>query len=239
MAIRPAKTIRSPYGQVWTRISRRKPRQSYVKGAPKPKVRQYNMGTDQFYEIEVELCVTELIQIRDNAFEAARQAAVKYLEKNLLGNYYLGLPRYPHIVIREHAAMGVAGADRISKGMKLAFGRPKGRLARIEKGGAIMRVRCKEKDFAAVKEALKRASIKLPSPFMITVRNIRNDPKNTIKIGKTIVMKVKVTEEKPKAAEAPKEGEAAAPAEGAQAGKPAEGKDAKAADAKPAKEEKK
>ena len=238
MAIRPGKTIRSVGGQVWTRISTKKPRMSYIKGAPRPKVRQYNMGTDQYYEVEVELSTMNPIQIRDNSFEAARQVAVKYLEKNLLGGYYLGLPRYPHIVIREHAAMGVAGADRISKGMKLAFGRPKGRLARIEEGGAVIRIRANTKDLAIVKEALKRAAIKMPGAFKVVTRNITKDPKNIAKIGKQIVMKTKIVEEvKPKAEEAAaaaegeaKEGEAKAEgkeAEGKKAEGKAEGKEAK------------
>ncbi len=241
MGLRPARTVREYQGQIWTRTSQKTPRKSFIKGAPKPKVRQYNMGVDKFYERQVSLKASEPVQLRDNAMEAARQVAVKYFEKHLPNRYFMTITKYPHVVIREHSALGVAGADRISKGMKRAFGRPKGRLARIKRGEFIFNVRVNAADVPEVKEAFKRAKIKMSGRYSEIVADITKEKWNIAKIGKEIVIKAKVTEEKK--AEAPKEGAAAAPAEGeAAAGKEgAEGKaEEKKAEAKPeAKEEKK
>ena len=196
MGLRPAKTIRESQGQPWSRISRKKPRKSYVKGAPKPKVRQYNMGTDKFYDIEVFMNTERPIQIRDNAIEAARQICVKYLEKNIPGNYYVGILKYPHLIIREHSALGVAGADRISKGMKKAFGRPKGRLARIKGGDGLFVARVAKKDLNLVKEAFRRAMLKLSGRFKLVTNDITKVQKNIDKIGKEVTLEVKITEMK-------------------------------------------
>ncbi|MFH1200632.1 MAG: 50S ribosomal protein L16 [Candidatus Micrarchaeota archaeon] len=221
MGLRPAKTMRALQGQVWTRISQKTPRKSFIKGAPKPKVRQYNMGVDRFYERQVALMATVPIQLRDNAMEAARQTTVKYLEKHVAGQYFMTITKYPHVVIREHTALGVAGADRISKGMKLSFGKPRGRLARIKAKENIFIVRVNEKDIPEVREALKRAKIKMSGAYTNVISDITKEKWNIAKIGREVVIKAKVTEEKKP--EIAKEGEAK-PAEAA-------GADAKAAEA--------
>jgi len=178
MGLRPARTCREPSGQAWARISRKKPRKSYVKGAPHPKVRQYNMGVDKRYDLEVTLVAEKPVQLRDNALEAARQAANKFLEKRVFQNYFLQVTKYPHLVLREHSALGVAGADRISKGMKRAFGRPKGRLVRLQPGEVVFTARIYAKDLSLLKEGLKRAARKLGAGFKIVLRDISNDPIN-------------------------------------------------------------
>lgn len=215
MGLRPAKTIREIRGQPWARISTKKPRKSYVKGAPRPKVRQYNMGTDKRYELEVDLIPEYELRVRDNAIEAARQAANKYLEQKLIQNYFLQVVSYPHLVIREHSALGVAGADRISKGMKLAFGRPKGRMAMVVKGQPVMKSRIMARDLPVLRVAFNRAKLKLGGKYSLSIRDITTDPVNIAR--KEHVFKKK-EEEKPKeeaaptATTAPAEGQAAAPA---------------------------
>lgn len=239
MGLRPGRTVRVSQGQPWARMSNKMPRKSFVKGAPRPKVRQYNMGVDRFYETSVDLTADTDIQLRDNSLEASRQVAVKYLEKHLPGQYYFGILKYPHLVIREHSALGVAGSDRISKGMKLAFGRPKGRMARVKHGEAVFTIRINTKDLAIVREAFRRAKLKMSGSFSETIRDIRKDKKNLAKVGKEIVMKVKIVEEKKKEeAPAAAAAAAAAPAEAGKEGeKAAEGKAEAKPDAK--KEEKK
>ena len=227
MGLRPAKTSRHLSGQVWTRISRKKPRKSFVKGAPHPKVRQYIMGVDKPYELEVELVAEEPVRIRDNALEAARQAAGKYLEQNMQGRYFFQVVPYPHLVLREHAALGVAGSDRISKGMKLAFGKPKGRMAQLGVGAAIFRARIFVKDLPLLKTAFSRASLKIPGHKELEIRDISRDAVNLAR--KEVIFETKL-------AEAPKvetvAGGEAAKAEGAAAA-------AEAAPAKGAEKEKK
>ncbi len=208
MGLRPARTIRKAQGQQWARISFSKPRKSFVKGAPRPKVRQYEMGADRYYEYRIDLVCKGPIHVRDNAIEAARQAANKYLEKMLLvENYFFKVLKYPHLVIREHSALGVAGADRISKGMKLAFGRPKGRMCRVNKGDSMFVVFCDEKSLKVAKIALTRAMLKLSGEYTFAVIDIRNEPVNLAKKGKAARVAKKVVEEV-KVVEAPVEGAA-------------------------------
>ncbi len=170
MGLRPAHTIRTPGGQVWSRISQHKPRKSYVKGAPHPKIRRYKVGNrNGNYEIVIDLVSKTNVQLRDNAVEAARATINNLLSKKLLDKYYFRVLRYPHLVLREHAALGVAGADRISSGMKHAFGRPKGRLVMLKKGASLFRIYVAKSAYPIVKTALKRASIKLSGTYSINV----------------------------------------------------------------------
>ncbi|MEM0475599.1 MAG: 50S ribosomal protein L16 [Candidatus Norongarragalinales archaeon] len=205
MALRPARTCRSPNGQPWTRISRKRPRKSFVKGAPDSRVRQYQMGTDKRYELEARLVALQPVQIRDVSIESARQAANKFLESKLVGNYYLQVVTFPHFVLREHSALGVAGADRISKGMKLAFGRPKGRLARVRRGDCVFLARIASKDLPVLREAFNRARRKLSGSWKLVIRDISRDAANLARKEHSF---------KKREEEKPKEG-AAAPASAA------------------------
>ncbi|MBI4406376.1 50S ribosomal protein L16 [Candidatus Micrarchaeota archaeon] len=236
MGLRPARTIREAQGQQWARISISKPRKSYVKGAPRPKIRQYEMGSDKYYERRVDLVAVYPFHVRDNALEAARQAANKHLEKTLfIDNYFFRVLKYPHLVIREHSALGVAGADRISKGMKRAIGRPKGRMCRVNTGDSVFAVYCNENAVREVKVALTRAKLKLSGGYDLVVSDITSDPFNLSKKGKAARVAKKREEEKPVAveAEAGKPEEKAA-GEAKETGKP-EAKEA--AEKKPEKKE--
>ncbi|MDP3741989.1 MAG: 50S ribosomal protein L16 [Candidatus Micrarchaeota archaeon] len=195
MGLRPARTIREAQGQQWARISTARPRKCYVKGAPRPKVRQYEMGTDKFYTTRVDLICEYPVHVRDNAVEAARQAANKYLEKTLLvDNYFFRVDKYPHLVIREHSALGVAGADRISKGMKRAFGKPKGRMMRVNAGDPLFTVYCNADVVRDVKVGLNRAKLKLSGMYAMKVSDISNEAFNLAKKGRA-ARTVKVKEE--------------------------------------------
>jgi large subunit ribosomal protein L10e len=62
-----------------------------------------------------------------------------------------------------------AGADRLSQGMKLAFGRPTGRAARVKAGQEVITVSVEDEDVNAAKQALARATKKLPVKYNITI----------------------------------------------------------------------
>ncbi len=221
MGLRPARTIREIKGQPWSRISKVKPRKSFVKGAPKPKVRQYNMGTDKRFEVEVDIQPKFSLNLRDAAIEAARQAANKYLENKLLDNFFLQVVSYPHLVVREHSALGVAGADRISKGMKKAFGKPKGRMAQVNKGHTVIRARIMKADLPTLKEAFKRATAKLTGAYNIVVRDITADKANLARSILGRKMKKRVEEKPVEAAAAPAAGAPAVAGATPAAGTPA------------------
>ena len=201
MGLRPARTCRDDHGQPWARMSRATPRKCFVKGAPRPKVRQYIMGADKFYELQMDLVAQDEVRLRDNALEAARQISNKYLGKNLPLNYYFQILKYPHYVIREHSALGVAGSDRISKGMKLAFGKPKGRTAAVWKGESVFRARFMNEDLPVVKEAIRRGRAKLSGFFKMVTTDISKEEWNIAKGTVAKVFKVK-EEAKPEAAAA-------------------------------------
>jgi large subunit ribosomal protein L10e len=146
-------------------------RKEYVKGVPQPKVVHFIMGNlSAEFPVKVNLVATRPIQIRHNALEAARVAANKYLTK-MCGRmgYKFQIRVYPHQILREHKMATGAGADRISDGMRLAFGKPIGTAARVKEGQAIMTVWVNPDKFPAAKEALRRAAMKLPVPCKVVI----------------------------------------------------------------------
>ncbi|HEV8290240.1 MAG TPA: 50S ribosomal protein L16 [Candidatus Norongarragalinales archaeon] len=167
MALRPARVVREIKGQNWTRLSQRRPRKSYIKGAPRTKIRQFDMGTLKQYDLALDLIAVGGWSLRDNSLESARQAINKQLELSLPGNYFFKIMKFPHFILREHVMGGVAGADRISKGMKLAFGKVKGRAAHVHNGEPIIRILCYTKDLPAVKEAYRRGRMKMSGEYKL------------------------------------------------------------------------
>lgn len=162
MGLRPAHTCRDVSKVSWTRFSKKRPRKSFVKALPHNAVQIFNMGdAGKTYEMEMELISEGAIQIRDNAIEAARQAANKYLEKQIPGNYYFKVLVFPHNVIRENKMIVGAGADRLQKGMRKSFGRASDRAARIRANQKIFIIKLMKKDFEIVRDAMRRATLKL------------------------------------------------------------------------------
>lgn len=61
----------------------------------------------------------------DKLCEKARVLIVRGLSKSLnKSEYKLKFEKYPHIILRQHAMLTGAGADRLTQGMKNAFGKP-------------------------------------------------------------------------------------------------------------------
>jgi large subunit ribosomal protein L10e len=80
------------------------------------------------FPIQLTLVVKEPCQIRHTALEAARVSANRFLMKTAgRTNFHLKLRTYPHHVIRENKQATGAGADRVSSGMRMAFGKAKPR----------------------------------------------------------------------------------------------------------------
>ncbi len=161
--------------RMWRRIERPYTRVEYIDGVPQSRVRLFDMGNKTAdFPVMLTLVAEEDVQIRDVALEAARVAANKYITKMIGGtNYKLKLRIYPHHILREHKMAVGAGADRISQGMRKAFGKPVGRAAQVERGDKIMSIWVKPEHFEYAKEALKRASMKLPTPTKIIVEKGR------------------------------------------------------------------
>jgi large subunit ribosomal protein L10e len=141
-------------------------------GIPGSKIVKFTMGnTTRNFPVKVELVNLKDGQIRNNALEAARIAANRYLESTLnRDNFRLKIIPYPHQVLREHKRINVAQADRFQEGMKKAYGKPVGTAARVYIGNPILIAEVPENGVEAAKEALKRASDKFPIPCRIFIK---------------------------------------------------------------------
>lgn len=170
MPLRPGRTVRR-IERPYTRVSKKVPRKSYVAGAPFPKTHQFEMGNREGeFDLTLYLVVKNPAQIRDNALEASRIVAHKFLESRLgSANYLMKILVFPHHVIREKPIAQGAGADRYSQGMRLAFGRPANRAVQAREGQRLFMLKLKRENLETGKKALKKAGLKLPTPTRIEV----------------------------------------------------------------------
>ncbi|GAB6022888.1 60S ribosomal protein L10 [Chamberlinius hualienensis] len=84
-------------------------------------------------------------------------------------SFHIRMRLHPFHVIRINKMLSCAGADRLQTGMRGAFGKPQGTVARVHIGQPIMSVRAKEQHKAQVIEALRRAKFKFPGRQKIFV----------------------------------------------------------------------
>jgi len=160
--------MRTPNSQAWARYSLKKPRKNYVRAMPRTSLMVFNMGNAKgVYDLELKLTPNQPIQLRSNALESARQVANKHLERELANEYMFRVLVYPHNVIREHKMATGAGADRISRGMSQAFGRPVSVAARIREGQPIFIIRTNAANRNVAVAAYKRAMSKLSGTYKI------------------------------------------------------------------------
>ena len=164
MVTKPARMYTKISGPAYTR-------REFMGGVPYPKITTFVQGNQKRdFEIELRLVAKESCQIRHIALEAARISVNrKMLEGSTPDNYFLQIRPYPHHVLREHKMATGAGADRISSGMRAAFGRPVGTAARVQAGDIIMVGRTTPDKAIKLRDALHKASIKLPTPCHIEI----------------------------------------------------------------------
>jgi large subunit ribosomal protein L10e len=67
--------------------------------------------------------------------------------------------------------LSCAGADRLQTGMRGAFGKPIGTVARVDIGQVLISVRTKDSNKAVVVEALRRCKYKFPGRQKIIISN--------------------------------------------------------------------
>jgi large subunit ribosomal protein L10e len=120
------------------------------------------------FDIEFDIISKESMQIRDNAIESMRQKLVKKLT-DLLGKdgFVIKIRLYPHHVLREHKSASGAGADRISKGMKHAYGKNTGRAIQIKSGQMLLSIVVDKAKKDKVKEIIKSIKYKINMPFEV------------------------------------------------------------------------
>lgn len=173
MGLRPGRTVRK-LERPYTRVSKKVPRKSYVVGVPFLKTHQFEMGSREGkFDIILYLVAERTVQIRDNAMEAARTVANKFLEKKLGTNYFFKILLYPHHVIREKPIATGAGADRYSQGMRLSFGKPSGTAVRVRENQRILMLKISKENLDIGKQALRKAGLKISTPTQIKEERLK------------------------------------------------------------------
>ena len=163
MTRKPARMYREIEGQIYTR-------QEYMGGIPVCRVTQFDTGNlKEEFPVSLTLDAEEAAQVRDVALEAARVSAVRVLEKTAPNGYHLKVRRFPHQILREHKMAMGAGADRISDGMRRAFGKTVGHAVRAQIGAGLLTIYTTEAHVVDAREALRKAAHKLPIPTRVVI----------------------------------------------------------------------
>lgn len=169
MGRRPARCYRYSHGKAY-------PKSRFCRAVPDPKIKIYDLGKKKATVDEFPLCVhlvsDEVEQISSEALEATRICANKYVTKmSGKDSFHMRIRVHPFHVIRINKMLSCAGADRLQTGMRGAFGKPYGTVARVDIGQPLVSVRTKDANKAVVIEALRRAKYKLPGRQKILISN--------------------------------------------------------------------
>ncbi|KAI4751879.1 ribosomal protein L10e, partial [Aureobasidium sp. EXF-8846] len=112
------------------------PKSRFNRGVPDPKIRIFDLGRKRAGVDEFPLCIhlvsNEYEQLSSEALEAARICANKYMVKTGGGkdSFHLRVRAHPYHVVRINKMLSCAGADRLQTGMRGAWGKPNGTVAR-------------------------------------------------------------------------------------------------------------
>ena len=169
MGRRPARCYRVCRGKPY-------PKSRYNRGVPDPKIRIYDIGRKKgdadSLPFVVHIVSDEVEQISSEALEAARIAANKYLTKHIGKDFFHMRCRvHPWHVLRINKMLSCAGADRLQTGMRGAFGKSYGKVARVKIGTILYSVRIREQDVKKAIEAFRRAKNKFAGRQKIVLSN--------------------------------------------------------------------
>jgi large subunit ribosomal protein L10e len=200
--------VRKP-GRMYRNLAKKAyTRREYMGGVPGSRLVQFDMGNlTEDFPLEMSLVVEEGCQIRHTALEAARVVINRRLQDLGRANFRLKIRVYPHHILRENKQATGAGADRVSEGMRLSFGKAVGSAARVYPGQKVISVYTLLPNLEKVKDALRHGAHKLPTPSRIEMA--------THRVSGVRATHIKIAEEKvvaPPVAAAP-EAEAAPGAE--------------------------
>lgn len=131
------------------------------------------------FNLKGELIIEERCQVSHKALEALRISINRNLT-NKLGrdDFHFVIHVKPFHIIRENRMMAFAGADRLQDGMRRAFGKPVGRVARVRDGQVICSVWADDslRNRELLKRILRIGGMKLPRPAK--VRLVSEENKN-------------------------------------------------------------
>jgi len=158
------------------RFSKNRPyiKSRYCRGVPDAKIRIYDLGKKKAHVDEFPLCIhlvsLEKENLSSEALEAGRICANKYFTK-MAGKdaFHMRVRVHPWHVLRINKMLSCAGADRLQTGMRGAFGKPTGTVARVGIGQIIFSVRTKDSTKAHIIEGLRRSKYKFPGQQTILI----------------------------------------------------------------------
>jgi len=151
-------------------------RREYISGKPQLKIARFSSGQSKVdYDYKLELIVSEKMQIRHNALEAARLAANKSMSQAGDMSFFSRVTVYPHLVLRENKMIATAGADRLQEGMRRAFGKAIGLAARVKPDQSIFEAYVSKANLELAKRGFKVASSKLGCPATTKITSLKNN----------------------------------------------------------------
>ena len=146
----------------------------FCRSVPDSKIRIYDLGRKRAHVDDFPFCAHLVSLERENlsseALEAARIACNKYITKTSgKDSFHMRVRVHPFCVTRINKMLSCAGADRLQTGMRGAFGKPQGVVARVAINQIILSVRARPSAGATVLEALRRAKYKFPGQQKVVV----------------------------------------------------------------------
>src|SRR3972149_9438018 len=177
MTLRKASSYSKTNAVPYTRTSKQKGL-AYIKTVPPQNIVKSTMGSEPLYNqgkfpYKLTLLSEERGQIRNNAIEACRQFINHELELKYMNQYLFKVIPYPHHIQRENKMLTGAGADRMSSGMQLSFGKAIGKAALVKPGTEIFIVAAPNpKTIVFARELLRKVKPKLP----LKMRMISEEP---------------------------------------------------------------
>jgi len=141
---------------------------------PDPKIRIYDVGNKgadvDLFPLCVHLMSDEKEQISAECLEAARIVVNKFMTTQVgKDGFHMRIRAHPFHVLRINKMLSCAGADRLQTGMRHAFGKPIGLIARVRIGQILMSIRTRMADKHHAIEACRRAGYKIPGRQKICI----------------------------------------------------------------------
>ena len=159
--------------RAYTRKSKYR-RKGYINSVPAHKIVKFDMGNVHGnYTHVLRLKSKQSMQIRHNAIESARLVANRKLVAQLgPKNFHFQINMYPHHILRENKMLSGAGADRLSSGMKQAFGKTMGTAAQIKRGKTLFTLYVPKHGVELGRAALRAMVPRLPCQATVEVEEL-------------------------------------------------------------------
>merc|ERR1711991_293948 len=111
----------------------------YLRGVPDPKLKIYDLGNKKanvdMFPFCAHLVSDEKEQISSEALEASRISCNKFItSRGGKESFHMRIRVHPYHVLRINKMLSCAGADRLQTGMRHAFGKAHGLVARVKIG---------------------------------------------------------------------------------------------------------